>query len=447
MRLYWRLALRNLLQARRRSFLLSAALATVSMCMVLLMTLSQGISDTLIRSATLLLTGHVNVAGYYKTRPNNVATVLTPAEEVRKLALHEVQDVALVTDRTRGWAKLTSPQGSLEAMLSGIDVEQETRLTAFMQLAPEHEYAPDGGDEAFGDVRNLARPHSAVLFAAQAKRLGLRVGDMLTLSVETLGGVQNTDEVEVVAIARDAGYLTNRTVFVNRQTVRTLFQLNGDATGVTMIYLNDIRGAPKAMEQMDQALSHAGFHVLTHDRSNMREKLANFKSEDWTGQRVDLTVWQDEMGSALWILQTLNTLTALFVTILALIVVAGIINTMWIAVRERTQEIGMLRAIGMSRPRVLGLFLTEATLLGSFATTLGSAVGAAIALSVDVLGVHIPLEAVQSVLMSDVLNFSVHPADILYTVLLFTGFTAVASLWPAVRAARLQPLTAIQKVG
>ncbi|HET6344099.1 MAG TPA: ABC transporter permease, partial [Myxococcota bacterium] len=114
---YWRMAARNLLQARRRTLALAAALAMVSMCMVLLMTLSQGINDNLVRAATLLITGHVNVGGFYKTRPSNAGTVVTPAPEIKRLAAETLPDVRWVIDRSRGWGKMTSEAGSIEAML------------------------------------------------------------------------------------------------------------------------------------------------------------------------------------------------------------------------------------------------------------------------------------------------------------------------------------------
>jgi putative ABC transport system permease protein len=253
--------------------------------------------------------------------------------------------------------------------------------------------------------------------------------------------------VEVVAIARDAGYLTNRNMFMPQATVRALYQLNDDATGMVMVYLKDIAGAPLALDKLRQAVKKEGFQVLPHDAQIVRKKLDAVRGEDWIGQRLDLTMWKDELGAATWILQTLNSLTALFVSILALIVIAGIINTMWIAVRERTQEIGMLRAIGMSRPRVLTLFLVEALLLGLCATALGSALGAALAGAINAASFHIPVDAVQTVVMSDVLTLSVQPMQVVKTIGLFTAFTAVAALWPALRAARLQPLTAIQHVG
>jgi putative ABC transport system permease protein len=214
-----------------------------------------------------------------------------------------------------------------------------------------------------------------------------------------------------------------------------------------MIYLKDIEKAPKALDTLRAALKEQGMEILPHDAQIIRKKLEQARGEDWIGQRLDLTTWQDELGAANWILQTLNSLTALFVTVLTLIVIAGIINTMWIAVRERTQEIGMLGAIGMTRPRVLTLFLVEASLLGLCATAVGSLLGAGIASAIDAAGLHIPIDAVQTVIMSDVLNLSVRPTQVLQTTALFTLFTAVAALWPALRAARLQPLTAIQHVG
>jgi putative ABC transport system permease protein len=442
----WRIAARNILQARRRSSLLAAALCTVSLCMVLLQTLSQGVSDTMAQAATRLLTGHVNIAGFYKTRPQNAATVVTPASTVAALAKQVVPGVQVV-ERPRGWGKLTALQGSLQAMICGIDLQAETHLVDFMQLAQESEYTQDGSSQVFGNVGGLSRPHTAVLFAAQAQRLGVKVGDSLTLSAETLGGVQNTDEVEVVAIARDAGYLTNRHVFVHRDSVLQLFALNRDTTGLMMLYLPNMADAAQTAASVRTYLSAHHFSVMPPDGRGWRQKLEQIKNEDWTGQRLDVTTWQDELGSSIWILKTLNTLTTLFVAVLMMITLTGIVNTLWIAVRERTQEIGMLRAIGMSRLRVMLLLMLEALTLSLCATTVGSLAGAAMAVGLGHAQLHIPIDAVQSVLMNDVLTLTLRPRHIFLTIGTFSCAAALAALWPALRAARLRPLSAIMAVG
>ena len=60
-----RLAFQNLIQARRRTALLSLAIGLVTTLLVLLLSMAHGIEDNLIKSATSLTTGHFNVFGWY----------------------------------------------------------------------------------------------------------------------------------------------------------------------------------------------------------------------------------------------------------------------------------------------------------------------------------------------------------------------------------------------
>jgi len=113
-------------------------------------------------------------------------------------------------------------------------------------------------------------------------------------------------------------------------------------------------------------------------------------------------------------------------------------------VRERTTEIGTLRAIGMSRRRVLVMFLAEALLLGALGCVIGTLGGAVVALAVDALSIPIPVAAVQAILMSDRLHLVIDPVELIMVVVGFTIVCGVSALWPAARAARMPPITAIQ---
>ncbi len=62
-------------------------------------------------------------------------------------------------------------------------------------------------------------------------------------------------------------------------------------------------------------------------------------------------------------MSALSVITGVLTFVLLVIIAVGIMNTLWIAIRERTREIGTLRAIGMQRARVLVMFLTEALML------------------------------------------------------------------------------------
>jgi putative ABC transport system permease protein len=186
--------------------------------------------------------------------------------------------------------------------------------------------------------------------------------------------------------------------------------------------------------------------MLAPDPRAFWMKFQSVAREDWTGQKLDVTSWEDELSFMMWTLQALQGLTGILITILVAIVVIGIMNTMWIAIRERTREIGTLRAIGMQRGGVLWMFLLESVLLGFFGTVAGAALGLAVATGLNGLHIHVPI-SVQFFLMSDHLHLAVHPSAIAKAIALITVITGIAALYPSLRAARLRPVTAMQHFG
>ncbi len=175
MRLFLGVAFRNLIQARRRTFLLSVALSMITMLFVLLFALSEGVTNNILNVATTLAAGHVNVAGFYKTKPTDAFPMFTEVKEIKALIRKNVPDLERVIDRSRGWGKIISNSANMQMAISGIDVEDEVELLSKLQLAPEKSYLDEGGEEAKGNFKDLEQPNTIILFAAQAKRLKAQV--------------------------------------------------------------------------------------------------------------------------------------------------------------------------------------------------------------------------------------------------------------------------------
>lgn len=447
MRIFFEIAWRNLVSARRRTLMIGAALALVTMFLVLLMSLSQGLYDTIVRSSTTLLSGHVNVGGFYKAKATDSNPMITRRDEVRTIVEREVAGLKYMVDRQRGFATITSDTDSLQSVLAGIDIHQEQRLATQLRLAPRRSYLKDGDDRVTGDPERLADGDAIMLFSGQAARLAVDVGERITLSAQLIDGTVNTVDAEVVAIAEDVGFLSSWNTFVNQATVRKLYQLNEQTTGAVMIYLDDPGRADDVMKTLRPKLADAGFELLDHAPQPFWAKFDVVAGEDWTGLRLDLTTWRDEIAPLRWTLSAVETVSGALVLVLTVIIVVGIMNTMWISVRERTNEVGTLRAIGMGRREVLLMFLLEALMLGVVFASLGAGVGAGIALLIDSASIQVPIEAMRAVLLSDVLHLVLEPLQVLMAVLGFTAITALAALWPAARAARMQPVTAIHHVG
>ena len=430
-----RIAILNLFEHRRRTFLLGAAIAAVTALLVLLNGLSAGIHHTLVESATTLSSGDLNVGGFFKVTASRSAPIVTEFPKILEVVKREVPELDFAVPRGRGWGKIVSDLGSTQAGITGIDIKNERSFARVVKVTS-------------GSLDDLAAPGTILLFESQIKKLQVKVGDAITISAQTPRGVANTIDCRVVAIAQDVGLLSQWGVFVSSETLRNLYQMRADVTGAIQLHVtaraqNDL---PRIAARLRTSLEQAGYRMLEPDPRPFFMKMQNLQREQWTGQKLDVTTWEDELSFMMWTLKALDGLTLILMLILMGIVVTGIMNTLWIAIRERTKEIGTLRAMGMQRPGVVRLFFLESMLLGILGGCTGVALGSTVALLLNLAHIHVPL-SVQIFLMSNTLKLALLPRALLGAVGLVTCVTAAASLFPSLRAARLKPVDAMSHFG
>lgn len=430
-----RIALMNLIEHGRRSTFLGAAIAVVTCLFVLLNALAAGITNTMIETSTTLSTGHLNVGGFFKITAAQAAPLVADYERISKLVAKSVPELDFSVVRLRGWGKLVSDRGSMQAGIGGIDIAQEPNFKSVLQIVS-------------GDIEDLAQPNTLLLFEGQAKRLEVSPGDAITISAQTTRGVANTVDVRVVAVAKDIGLMSQWNAFTSADALRTLYQLREDTTGAIQIhvherYVDDL--APIAA-RLRKTLEGAGYRMMEPDPRAFWFKFQTVAREEWTGQKLDVTTWQDELSFMMWTLNAFQGLSVLLMVILVGIVVTGIMNTLWIAIRERTREIGALRAIGMQRTGVTRMFMIEATLLGLLSATLGVGLGALLTALLNAAAIQVPV-TVQLFLMRDTLVLALEPRTALGAIALITVVTGCAALYPSLRAARLKPVDAMAHFG
>ena len=437
----FRIAFRNLIQAKRRSLLLGLAIAIVAALFLVLRVVSGSIAERMIESATTLSAGHVNVGGFFKARRRGADPLISDRMRVKQVVKQSVPEAVSLTDRHRGWGRIVGPGSSFNVGLNGIEYEEEKRFFNSLRLAPESEYKVGAGDKIVGDFAGLQQPNSVLIFSAQAKKLGVSVGDTLTMVIE--GAKANTVDLTIVAVASDIGFMSNWNVFVPRQTVLDLYRLQSNSTGVVMVYLPNPDRATAVMERLRDDLTKAGLTVMEHDPRPFFFKFDKVSGEDWLGQRLDLTIWSDEISFVLWVTRALDFVSFFVVGVLALIIVGGIVNSMWMAVRERTKEIGTMRAIGAPKSLIIVIFVAEALLLGVFAATAGTGIGCALVWITNLLKVPVTSDGVRLFLMTNTLKFNIHWTLVMTTLVLFSVVTSIAALYPAFKAARLRPVEAL----
>jgi putative ABC transport system permease protein len=423
------IAARNLARNRKRTLLLGGAIAIVTVLLVLLTSLFNGTQAAMLRNATTLSTGHVNVAGFYKITSGTAAPVVTDFAKLREIVEKETPEVQTMVVRGRGFGKLVSDASSQIAVVSGIDIAQEAGFKNILEIV-------------HGDVKRLSEPHSILIFEQTAERLELKIGDNVTLSSQTYRGAQNSIDCKVVAIAKPLGMFSSFFAYVPLQTLRDLYGLDPTTAGGIQLYLKDWNQAEAVANRLRITLEKHGYRVMDHMEKPYWQKFDIVKREDWTGQKIDVTTWMDEDQFMKWTLVGFKTLIVIVFMVLLSIIIIGVMNTLWMAIRERTREVGALRAIGMQRYTVLLMFVTEGALLALISSTSGAILGVVAAYGLN--AAHLKMfKGFQMVLMSETINMLVSVPTVLISLLVIACVTTLGSILPAWRAARLQPVEAM----
>lgn len=430
---YLLIAARNLAQNRRRTLLLGGAIAIVTVLLVLMTGVSNGIRRTITHAATTLASGHVNVDGYLKPTRTRADLVIEDLARVRRLVRQQVPGARLVVDRTVGTFKVVSAADSRLFVALGVAIEDEPELRRLLQLRA-------------GDLRGLQRPDTIALFESQARRLQVQVGDVVTMSGRTLRGTPNAVDLQVAAIAADIGRVSSMYVLTSREVPRRLKLVGERTSSRIQLYLDAPDRVDAVARDLRRALRAAGFTPLPAASEPWWRVVDRAEQEGWRGQRLGVSTWREEITGLSWIVTTFQGITWAVATVLLIVVVIGVMNTLWIVIRERRAEVGALRAIGMSRAGVLAMFLVETLLLSVGATAAGALLGGLASWGLNLARIGVS-PGVSQFLMSDTLVLVVSRGSITAALIVIPTVTTLFSLYPSYRASRLPPAIAMRDAG
>ncbi len=159
------------------------------------------------------------------------------------------------------------------------------------------------------------------------------------------------------------------------------------------------------------------------------------------GPQYEVHTWRELQPFLRDIIARQNFVLGAVATILLVIVLTSIINTMLMSVYERVREIGTLMAVGVRRSQVMSIFLIEAGVIGLVGGVAGGAVGRTIVAVLAAVGIHFELSGLNAV---NELRPVVTWAFVGWAVVVALTAAVAASLWPAWRAARMNPVDALR---
>ncbi|MCB0292112.1 MAG: FtsX-like permease family protein, partial [Calditrichaeota bacterium] len=138
----------------------------------------------------------------------------------------------------------------------------------------------------------------------------------------------------------------------------------------------------------------------------------------------------------------------IFYAIIGIAMMFGIINTMLMSVFERIHEFGVLMAVGMKNRRLFVMILLEAFLLGISGTVIGAVIGYLIYLPLADSGINLSAfaDGLNSIGSGSVIYPILTPESIVSAIFVIPAIAVLGAIYPALRAARLDPITAIRHV-
>jgi putative ABC transport system permease protein len=265
------------------------------------------------------------------------------------------------------------------------------------------------------------RPASGLVGKGLAEMLGAKAGGNLVLFTSTLAGQTNALDMDVAQIWDTGVEATNdKALRLPLGLVQKLLDTDG-ATRVAVL-----------LAEADGRAADAGRY-----RDEVLPRLAQ------AGFDVEIKTWF-ELSS--WYRQVKNLFDMIFVflfTIVFIVVLMGICNTLSMSVMERVREIGTLRALGMKKSGIVRLFAVEGAVLGGVGCLVGALASVAVATSINAAQIsYTPPSSSGAV----ALFVAVLPRTLAASALILTLVATLAAFWPARRAARIEIVDALGHV-
>ena len=184
--------------------------------------------------------------------------------------------------------------------------------------------------------------------------------------------------------------------------------------------------------------------VLKKEENYDINKIVGEMKNIFSEYEFEINTWKELEQIIIQMVERQGLLSIVVSVILFIIVFSTVMNTMLMVVLERTSEIGTLMAIGFKRRHILALFVYEGTLIGLIGGTIGTVLGGIAVYILNMIGIPLYKPAVEKVTF--ILRPEIDLRLIILALLFSIGAAALASLYPANRGSKMNPVEALRSV-
>jgi lipoprotein-releasing system permease protein len=394
------------------SFITWASLAGVCVgvaALIVILSVMNGFESEL-RESLLSLSAHARVVARTGTTSAPTTSEWRHAEQ----AIRGVSGVAGVAPYIEIQALAVHTPEMLPVVLRGIDPKLEGSVTQI------------SGSITHGHLEDL-RPGSGNVLAGAVvgERLGLTLGDSLTLLIPTVGA----DGTPVPKL--------------RELTMAGLFEAGSPEPDSTLVLMNieDVRALGSA------GVSGAGLRVLFQDALAAPELADTLRK--LVPPSLEVIDWTQDHASYFRAIRIEKTMMSLILLLIVAVAAFNLVAMLVMVVTDKRTDIAILRTFGASPRRVLGVFITQGLVIGWLGVALGIVLGLAIAFNVSSIVPVLQSAFGFQIMDPDVyyntaIPSEVHPGNVAIIGAAALLMTALATIYPAVRAARTPPAESLR---
>ena len=409
------LALRNLTRYRRRTALTSLLIVIGVAAVLLFVAVSGSFKQMMIGQITDSMLGHMQVhrRGYVASIESLPLNLNLPQSLVGRIqtALDREPAIAAVAPRVKFGAMFSNFTETTSLRVNGIDPKAEAAVLPLL-----------AGRQLDGERGGPLLKRGEILVPVLVSRgLQVKAGDTVVLVATNKDGSVNGKTFVIRGSLESATGPGGRDGYIHIDDARELLRMSEPEVSEIAVRLKDPAQVDRVSASLEAALS---------DIKNKQGRSA-----------VELHSW-DRLSPFANIARMIDVLTLAIKIMLVSIVLVSVMNVMVMAVYERIREIGAIAAIGTPPRSILALFLSEGLILGVVGTVIGVALSLGIIYALNVWKITFSFGQQQGLLLAPFIA----PGDVIATAVMVIAVAILASLQPAWKASRMDPIAALRHV-
>ncbi len=336
------------------------------------------------------------------------------------------------------------PRGKKQLLMNNADIQTIKSIPNITSAIPVHPLSPAymmgrsgkyqlSIQEQYGSttaallaglgVNNQSNQNQMIIPATYVSALGYSnnqsiLGQQITIGINNAQGKQSTIKATVTGVEQNA-LIGGLGAFANSALANKIYQVQSV-------------GLPPATA--DSFTTVEATFPANLSNTQINQLTTELKNKGFTGQTI-----KDQENTIFTAINVIIIVLDMFGVIALLAASFGIINTLLMSVQERTKEIGLMKALGMSPRKIFTLFSIEAVMIGFWGSILGVAFAALIGKVVNTIGSHGFLKDFKGL---SLLTFPL--STILAVVIGIMLIAFLAGTLPAIRASKKDPIEALR---